>query len=119
MVACLPAHRYAYSGGGRGIIRVDVSLDGGKTWQEAKIKEGGYQPGNYTRNWTWALWEYEVPEDAIQGKAQIEVVAKATDTNYNVQPEHVEPYWNLRGVLANSWPRVTVKLPQAHGGHEE
>ena len=23
---------YAYSGGGRGIVRVDLSLDGGKTW---------------------------------------------------------------------------------------
>lgn len=23
---------YAYSGGGRGIIRVDLSLDGGETW---------------------------------------------------------------------------------------
>lgn len=28
---------YAYSGGGRGIQRVDVSLDGGKTWTVAQL----------------------------------------------------------------------------------
>lgn len=30
-------HGYAWSGGGRGIVRVDVSADGGKTWQVASL----------------------------------------------------------------------------------
>lgn len=30
---------YAVSGGGREIIRVDVSFDGGKTWKEADLSE--------------------------------------------------------------------------------
>lgn len=30
---------YAWSGGGQGIIRVDVSADGGKTWQDAELKK--------------------------------------------------------------------------------
>jgi len=30
---------YSWSGGGRGIIRVDVSADGGKTW---KVRERGW-----------------------------------------------------------------------------
>jgi sulfite oxidase len=29
---------YAWSGGGKGIIRVDVSADGGKNWQSAALK---------------------------------------------------------------------------------
>jgi hypothetical protein len=29
----LPRQGFAYSGGGRGIARVDVSADGGKTWK--------------------------------------------------------------------------------------
>ena len=39
----LPTVRgYAFSGGGHAIVRVDVSADGGKTWQTAElIKEGG------------------------------------------------------------------------------
>ena len=30
---------YAWSGGGQGIIRVDVSADGGKTWHDAELKK--------------------------------------------------------------------------------
>ncbi|VDL84032.1 unnamed protein product, partial [Nippostrongylus brasiliensis] len=30
---------YAWSGGGRGIIRVEVSADGGKTWQSASLEQ--------------------------------------------------------------------------------
>ena len=44
-------HRYAYSGGGRGVARVDVSIDGGKTWEVATIKNGGWRHGDYTRTW--------------------------------------------------------------------
>lgn len=28
---------YAFSGGGRGIFRVDISLDGGNTWNNAEL----------------------------------------------------------------------------------
>ena len=35
---------YAYSGGGRGIVRVDVSGDGGKTWKTARLTDGSEQP---------------------------------------------------------------------------
>jgi sulfite oxidase len=30
---------YAWSGGGRGIIRVEISADGGKTWQSAQLQQ--------------------------------------------------------------------------------
>lgn len=30
---------YAWSGGGRGIIRVEVSADGGKTWHSAELEQ--------------------------------------------------------------------------------
>ena len=35
---------YAYSGGGRNIIRVDVSPDGGKTWHVATLDSPGQLP---------------------------------------------------------------------------
>jgi len=31
------------SGGGRQIVRVDVSEDGGRSWKQAEIGEGGNQ----------------------------------------------------------------------------
>lgn len=30
---------YAYSGGGRAIQRVDISVDGGNTWRQAKLED--------------------------------------------------------------------------------
>ena len=36
---------YAYSGGGRGVARVDVSIDGGENWEVATIKEGAWRHG--------------------------------------------------------------------------
>ncbi|XP_013093261.2 sulfite oxidase-like [Biomphalaria glabrata] len=94
---------YAYSGGGRGIIRVDVSADGGKTWTEANLKPNGQTP--YT-SYAWTLWEVDLslPQDADETT----LVAKAVDISYNVQPDSVEGIWNLRGVLNNAWHKVNV-----------
>jgi len=35
---------YAWSGGGRGIIRVEVSTDGGKSWHLASLEQEADQP---------------------------------------------------------------------------
>ncbi|KAM3570199.1 hypothetical protein VYU27_007723, partial [Nannochloropsis oceanica] len=109
-VGSLTIKGYAYSGGGRGVARVDISIDGGKTWEVADIKQGGWKHGDYARTWTWALWEHHVPEAKLKGLEEADICVKATDTSYNVQPERIEPYWNLRGVLANSWARQKVPL---------
>ncbi|KAK4149935.1 mitochondrial sulfite oxidase [Chaetomidium leptoderma] len=58
---------YAYSGGGRAISRVDVSLDGGKTWDQAELVNdcvGGTNNNNNSENcfgnksWAWKRWRY-------------------------------------------------------------
>lgn len=98
---------FAWSGGGHGICRVDVSLDGGKTWHTAELKEGKEQ--NLTRAWAWTFWEasLEVPEE-MRGQ-EITICCKATDSSCNVQPETAESIWNLRGLNNNSWHHVTVQ----------
>jgi sulfite oxidase len=98
---------FAWSGGGRGIIRVDVSLDNGNTWTTAELKEGHEQPLN--KAWAWTFWEasIEVPEH-LRGK-EIEICCRATDSSCNVQPERLEPIWNIRGLNCNSWHRVTIQ----------
>ncbi|KAL2756046.1 hypothetical protein ACRALDRAFT_1063978 [Sodiomyces alcalophilus JCM 7366] len=57
---------YAYSGGGRAIIRVDVSLDNGKTWDQAELiddcaVQGPNQesPCSGHKSWAWQRWRYE------------------------------------------------------------
>ncbi|NXS62198.1 SUOX oxidase, partial [Brachypteracias leptosomus] len=49
---------YAWSGGGREVVRVDVSLDGGRSWRAARLKGERPAPG---RAWAWVLWELEAP----------------------------------------------------------
>lgn len=85
---------YAYSGGGRGIVRVDVSCDGGETWQTANLRAGSEQP--LDRAWAWTFWDcaVDIPETAVNSTVQI--ICKATDASYNVQPETVKGIWNLR-----------------------
>ncbi|XP_074563034.1 sulfite oxidase [Curcuma longa] len=99
---------YAVAGGGRGIERVDISVDGGKTWIEAQRCQTGnipYQSDDLNNDkWAWVLFKavVDVPERTV-------IIAKAVDTASNVQPENVEVVWNLRGILNTSWHKVQVR----------
>mmetsp|Transcript_12330 Transcript_12330/g.11163 ORF Transcript_12330/g.11163 Transcript_12330/m.11163 type:complete len:516 (+) Transcript_12330:66-1613(+) len=99
---------YAYSGGGRGIVRVDVSIDGGKSWKTAKLLEGSNQP--IDRAWAWTFWEcdFDIPADSPLIGQLVQITCKAIDSSYNVQPDSVEGVWNLRGINNNAWHRVNV-----------
>ena len=43
---------YAFSGNGQGIIRVDVSIDDGKTWVSADLQKPGQEPGRWVMGTT-------------------------------------------------------------------
>lgn len=101
------ARGYAMSGGGRGILRVDVSVDGGKTWHGAKLF-GDEQ--KYGREFAWKIWEVTIPLPKGSSGKQVEVVVKATDTSHNTQPESDVGIWNIRGLLENRWHRVKVNV---------
>ena len=97
---------YAWSGGGRGIARVDVSADGGATWQEAELRdESGQRDG---RHWAWVLWRTNI--SVPEGATSTELVARAVDSSLNVQPERVGPQWSARGLLNNAWTRVSLNI---------
>lgn len=94
---------YAWSGGGRNIIRVDISIDGGNNWEQARLTHGKNQ--EYNRAWAWTLWEYKIN---IKENKKLKIVCKATDNSYNSQPEKKEHVWNIRGINNNSWHVVEV-----------
>ena len=98
---------YAWSGGGRAIIRVDISADGGKTWEEARLKPNGQSP---YKSFAWTLWEADVK--LPKGATKTQLVVKAVDISYNVQPDSVEGIWNLRGCLSNAWHRININIPE-------
>ena len=52
------ASGFAWSGGGRGIARVDVSADGGETWTTAALGDGAGQ--HPARAWAWTFWSAEI-----------------------------------------------------------
>lgn len=100
---------YAYSGVGLAVIRVDVSVDGGNTWDQAEIQRASEsQRVRSGRAWAWVQWQYnaKIPEN-VSGKFKI--VCKAIDDQYNQQPHDPAPIWNLRGILNTSWGNVTLR----------
>jgi len=99
---------YAMSGGGRGIQRVDVTCDGGQTWQAAELQT---EPQPYGRQWAWTVWEATVPLPlTVKPGQQLEIAAMATDTAHNTQPETDTGIWNIRGLLENRWPRIYINI---------
>ena len=69
---------YAYSGGGRGIQRVDVSVDGGHYWRQATLEKNDAKG---SQNWSWVQWNAMIPRTFV-GR---EIVVKAVDDAYNTQ----------------------------------
>ncbi len=102
------AKGYAWSGGGRGVIRVDVSADGGKSWHVAELTQHSQQSLDHM--WAWTQWSVTLP---VPNNGQpVELICKAIDRSYNNQPESAQGIWNLRGCLNNAWHRISVQIAQ-------
>ena len=87
----------AWSGWGA-IVRVEVSTDGGRTWEQARV-------GEPVSDTAWCSWSYEW--DAIDPGVH-ELCCRATDSSGNEQP--VETRWNTKGYVNNEVQRVTVTV---------
>jgi DMSO/TMAO reductase YedYZ molybdopterin-dependent catalytic subunit len=94
----LAGHAYA---GTRGIERVEVSTDGGSTWQDAELSEP--LPGDDV----WRQWRYEFTPDGSH-----DVVVRAVDGEGTVQPEERS---NAYPSGATGWVRQTVNMMGALG----
>jgi DMSO/TMAO reductase YedYZ molybdopterin-dependent catalytic subunit len=77
---------------------VEVSVDGGRSWQDAELGEAVGEYG-------WAPWGFHW-EDVRPG--EYELCSRATDAAGNVQP--VEPEWNYLGHGNNPVQRVPVTV---------
>jgi sulfite oxidase len=88
---------WAMAGDGRGICRVDVSLDDGRTWRQADL-----QPA--ASRWAWRLWSITV--NAQPGP--LSLTARAWDDTGVTQPESAASLWNPRGYGNNAWAHITA-----------
>ncbi|QCE00392.1 nitrate reductase [NADH] 2 [Vigna unguiculata] len=102
---------YAYSGGGRKVTRVEVTLDGGETWHVCTL-DHPEKPNKYGKYWCWCFWSLEVEVLDLLGTKEIAV--RAWDEGLNTQPENL--IWNLMGMMNNCWFRVKTNVCKPHKG---
>lgn len=87
----------AWSGWGP-VERVEVSADGGRTWDDAELAEPVSERA--WRGWSYG-WDASVPGSYV-------ISSRATDAAGNTQP--LEPPWNLKGYANNEIERVPVTV---------
>jgi sulfite oxidase len=93
---------YAFAGGERHVARVDVSVDGGAPWTQAKLLED-------LGRWAWRRWRLTV--DLAPGEH--EILVRAWDSSAATQPEDDATLWNPKGYVNNARPRVRVRAVAA------
>ncbi|KAH9947340.1 Oxidoreductase, molybdopterin-binding domain-containing protein [Amylocystis lapponica] len=97
---------YAYDGAGSKVQRVELTLDGGKTWRycSRRLLDAPLRHG--VKHWAWAFWSCQVRlSDLVNAE---EISCRAFDNKKNTQPEHIT--WNLMGMMNNSWYRIRPSL---------
>ena len=80
------------------VVSVEVSVDGGATWNEAQLDDDGGSP------WAWRGWRFEwSPEPG-----EYVVACRATDERGTGQP--ADAVWNVGGYANTAVQRVTVTV---------
>ncbi|PXF44458.1 Nitrate reductase [NADH] 2 [Gracilariopsis chorda] len=104
---------YAYSGGGRKITRVELSLDGGRSWKLCNLSFPEEQFSSAPRfglYFCWMFWRCTVGMGEMVECARNtgEFKCRAWDVSNNTQP--AEHNWNLLGYGNNSHFSVKATL---------
>jgi nitrate reductase (NAD(P)H) len=97
---------YAYAGGGQEVRRVEVTLDGGKTWIQCQRHYISDHLRHGINSWTWCHWSLEL--EAWRLLKADEIAVRAVDAQLNTQPSN--PTWNLLGMMNNCWYRLRVEV---------
>jgi len=85
-------------GGEAKVVKVEVSMDDGKTWEPARLL-GEDLP------YAWRQWQF-VWNTRVGG--MLSVLCRATDARGDMQPARSP--WNPSGFLWNGWDRVTFTV---------
>jgi len=112
---------YALPKGDEGpIIKVEISTDQGKTWDESRIlypnPEELCKPGATEKyRWTWAIWQHKLPAEKTKKiDKSTKIWSRATDKAGNIQKAE-DIKWNFRGVGYNGFGEVkTLNIIDTH-----
>ncbi|KAK4538577.1 hypothetical protein CDCA_CDCA18G4602 [Cyanidium caldarium] len=94
---------YAYSGGGRQVTRVEITFDGGHTWEMCEVRHP-FAPNWAGRCWAWSKFRFEV--DVLRLFCATEFAVRAWDCSNNTQPYAL--IWNVFGMGNNCCFRVKI-----------
>ncbi|KAL7280444.1 hypothetical protein ACG7TL_005374 [Trametes sanguinea] len=105
---------FAFNGGGNRIERVELSIDGGRTWRWCFRRFLDAPMRHRSKFWAWLFWSCEVTLQELVDA--FEIIVRAQDNKKMYQPERIT--WTLTGMMNNSWYRVrpSVTLDPATGG---
>lgn len=79
-----------FTGGGKKVTRVEVTMDGGDTWQVCTL-DHQEKPNKYGKYWCWCFWSLEV--EVLSLLVAKEIAVRAWDETQNTQPEKL--IWNV------------------------
>jgi sulfite oxidase len=82
----------------RRVSRVEVSINGGRDWQQATFTD------DPEAHWGWRRWTL----DATLVKGRQHLVVRAFDETGQGQPERPDTMWNFAGYLCTAWHHVHV-----------
>jgi len=98
---------YAITGGGNKIIRAEISLDSGKSWEITDLtrpEDELAEARGTDKHWCWSWWETEVEIERL--KDAQEICVRAWDSSQNTQPAQLT--WTVMGQLGNAIFRVRI-----------
>ncbi|WP_088104548.1 sulfite oxidase [Halalkalibacter urbisdiaboli] len=86
----------AWTGQGE-ISKVEISIDNGETWADAKIMKGS--------KYEWTTWTYEW---TVHQQGEYTILSKATDSTERTQP--YTAFWNRKGYGYHAMDHITVNI---------
>ncbi|KAH7310613.1 hypothetical protein B0I35DRAFT_412101 [Stachybotrys elegans] len=118
----LPLQGYAYTGGGRRITRVEISLDDGQTWQLADITYpedlyrmypvqehpyfGKLDLSMTDMSFCWCFWTLEVDTQQLVDQDVKVISVRAGDESLQAMPRDM--MWTAMSMMNSWWFRVAV-----------
>jgi sulfite oxidase len=109
------------------VVRVEVSMDQGRSWDAAEIifpscQDISSAEGKEKYRWAWSIWKYRMPVEQVRTITKgTKIWSRAIDAAGNVQDNQVQ--WNYRGIHFNHRTikdsPLTVVLGVGYNGYGE